>query len=362
MGYPDTFEGFVIDSHDNWSDFKKQEFKAKPFEEYDIDIKIDACGVCGSDVHTITGGWGETPLPICVGHEVVGKAIRVGDKVTTVKVGDRVGVGAQIGACLKCDLCKNGNENYCPHQIDTYGAPYPDGTISQGGYSSHIRAHEYFTFKIPDNIPTEMAAPMLCAGITTFSPLLRAKTGPGKKVAVLGIGGLGHFGILWAKALGAEVYAISHTPNKKKEALELGAKEFICTEDKDWAKPWAFKFDFILNSADMTHLFDLPTFMSTLNVNGEFHNVGLPDEPLPQIKAFDFAPNGCKIGGSHIGSRPEMIQMLKLASEKNIKPMIETIDISEKGCKEAVERVKVNDVRYRFTLVNFDKAFPNRKE
>ena len=262
---------------------------------------------------------------------------------------------------------------------DTYGAPYPDGTISQGGYASHIRAHEYFTFKIPDNIPTELAAPMLCAGITTFSPLLRSKTGPGKKVAVLGMyvpistpsswpytvltpssGGLGHFGLLWASALGAETYAISHSPDKKKDALALGAKEFICTQDKDWAKPWAFTFDFILNAADMTHTFDLPTYMSTLNVNGEFHNVGLPDEPLPQIKAQAFAPNGAKIGGSHIGSRPEMIKMFELASQQKIKPMVETLDVSEEGCKEAVERVKVNDVRYRFTLVNFDKAFPGR--
>lgn len=175
-------------------------------------------------------------------------------------------------------------------------------------------------------------------------------------------GGLGHFGLLWANALSAETYAISHSPDKKEDALKLGAKEFICTQDKDWAKPWAFAFDFILNSADMTHTFNLQEYMSTLNVNGTFHNVGLPDKPLPEIKAVDFAPNGCKIGGSHIGCRPEMFQMLKLASEKNIKPVIQTLSISEKGCKEAVEKVKTNDVRYRFTLVDFDKAFPDRKE
>ena len=175
-------------------------------------------------------------------------------------------------------------------------------------------------------------------------------------------GGLGHFGLLWAKALGAETYAISHSPEKKDDALKLGAKEFICSKDKDWAKPWAFAFDFILNAADMTHTFNLQEYMSTLNVNGEFHNVGLPDMPLPEIKAFDFASNGCKIGGSHIGSRPEMIEMLELASKNQIKPIIQTLSISEKGCKEAVEKVKSNDVRYRFTLVDFDKAFPNRKE
>ena len=170
-------------------------------------------------------------------------------------------------------------------------------------------------------------------------------------------GGLGHFGILWAKALGAEVYALSHSPSKKDDALKMGAKEFIVTGEKDWAKKWAFEFDFILNSADMTHTFNIQEYMSTLNVNGEFHNVGLPDEALPKMMAQDFTPNGAKMGGSHIGNRPEMIAMLKLASEQNIKPYIETIDISEKGCAEAVERVSKNDVRYRFALTGYDKVF-----
>ena len=179
--------------------------------------------------------------------------------------------------------------------------------------------------------------------------------------------------------MGAEVYAISHSPSKKDDALALGAREFISTADKDWAKPWAFTFDFILNTADMTHEFNLTEYMSTLAVNGTFHNVGLPDKPLPSLMAQDFAPNGANIGGSHIGSRPEMLKMLKLArfvyrlsdanksfsdivdSDHNLKPYIETIPISEKGCKEAVERVKENKVRYRFTLVDYDKAFPDRK-
>ncbi|KAL9635172.1 MAG: hypothetical protein Q9164_003638 [Protoblastenia rupestris] len=359
MGYPDTFEGFMIEDQSKWTEFKKQEFKPKKFEDRDIDIKIEACGVCGSDVHTITGGWGDCPLPICVGHEIVGKAIKVGDKVTTVKVGDRVGVGAQVQACLECKICKADQENYCPHKVETYGASYEDGTISQGGYASHVRAHEYFTFKIPDNITTIDAGPMMCAGLTVWSPLVRAKIGPGKKIAVVGVGGLGHFAILWATALGAEVYAISHSPRKEADAKKLGVKEFITTDQKDWAKPYAFSFDFILNTANMTHTFNIQEFMSTLNINGEFHNVGLPDKPLPTMRAQDFAANGCKMGASNIGNRPEMLAMLKLASEKNIKPMIETMDISEKACAEVVQRVKDNDVRYRFTLTGFDKAFGN---
>lgn len=228
---------------------------------------------------------------------------------------------------------------------------------AQGGYSSHSRVHEQFVFRVPDNIPSIEAAPMMCAGLTTYSPLKRAGTGPGKKVAIVGIGGLGHFGILWAKGLGAEVWAISHSPDKKDTALKLGADHFVSTKDKDWAKPLAFTFNFMLNAADMTNEFNIQEYMSTLAVNGEFHNVGLPDKPLPEMKAFDFAPNGSKMGGSHIGSKAEAEEMLKLASEKGIHPMIETIDISEAGCQKAVQKVKTNDVRYRVTLTGFHKAF-----
>jgi len=360
MGYPETAEGFMVTDHKNWSTFKKQEFKLKKFEDHDIDVAIDACGVCGSDVHTITGGWGDAPLPLCVGHEVVGRAVRVGDKVKDIKVGDRVGVGAQIGADLTCDNCKADQENYCPNSIDTYGAPYPDGTISQGGYASHIRAHEYFTFKIPDNIETAIAAPMLCAGITVYSPLVRLGTGPGKTVGIVGLGGLGHFAVLWAAALGAEVYVLSHSPHKKEDALKLGAKHFIDTSKEDWHKDHAFKFDFLLNTADMTHKFDLSQYFSTIKVMGKFHNVGMPDEPI-EVNLQAFASNGCYLGTSHIGNRPEMLAMLKLASEQNIKSWVETIDISEEGCKEAVERVKNNKVHYRFTLTGFDKVFGKRQ-
>ncbi|RMZ85563.1 hypothetical protein DV737_g593, partial [Chaetothyriales sp. CBS 132003] len=365
MGYPDTFEGFVISDQKKWTEFKKQEIKPKKFGDNDIDIKIECCGVCGSDLHTINGGWGEAPLPICVGHEIVGHAVRVGPEVKTVKVGDRVGVGAQIWACLKCAVCKSDNENYCPHQVDTYGAPYPksedpDETISQGGYASHVRAHEYFTFPIPDNIPSESAAPMMCAGLTVWSPLVRSGVGPGKQVAIVGFGGLGHFGVIWANALGAEVTVISHSPHKKDDALKLGAKHFVVSSGDNWEKPLAFKFDMVLNTADMTHTFDIQKYLSICAVNAHFHQVGLPDEALPAIKAQQFMANGSSIGASHIGSRPEMLAMLKLASEKNLLPMVETLPVGEEGCAEAVERVSKNKVKYRFTLVDYDKAFPHR--
>lgn len=172
-------------------------------------------------------------------------------------------------------------------------------------------------------------------------------------------GGLGHFALLWAVALGAEVYAISHSSHKEADAKKMGAQHFIDTSKEDWQKPYAFTFDFILNTADMTHKFDLSQYFSTLKVMGKFHNVGMPDEPI-KVMMQDFASNGCYIGTSHIGNRPEMLSMLELASKQNIKSWVETIDISEEGCKEAVERVKKNDVHYRFTLVNYDKAFGKR--
>ncbi|KAF1808541.1 NADPH-dependent medium chain alcohol dehydrogenase [Eremomyces bilateralis CBS 781.70] len=361
MPYPDTAEGFQVHDTKNWSTFKKGEFKLKPFEAHDVDIAIDACGVCGSDVHTITGGWGDVILPLVVGHEVVGRVLRTGPSVTHCAVGDRVGVGAQVGADLTCDLCKADAENYCPNQIDTYGAEYPDGTISQGGYASHIRAHEYFVFKIPEALETSLAAPMLCAGITVFSPLKRLGAGPGKRIGVVGIGGLGHFAVLFAKALGAEVYALSHSPSKKDDALKLGATGFITTNTDDWADPWKYKFDMLLNTANATDKFNLPAYFSTLKPHGVFHNVGMPEEPLHELRFQDFVTTGCYMGTSHIGNRPEMLEMLDLAAKAGVKSWVETIDVGEAGCKEAVERVKNNKVRYRFTLVNYDKAFGKRE-
>lgn len=357
MGYPETFQGFCCQSAKTWNQYKKQELKPKPFEDNDIDVQIECCGVCGSDIHTVTGGWGEFEGPLCVGHEVVGKAVKVGKNVTSIKEGDRVGVGAQVWSCMKCEVCKSKNENYCPHLVDTYNSSYEDGSKAHGGWANYIRAHEYYVFKIPDALPSHEAAPLLCAGITTYSPLVRANIGPGSKVAVLGIGGLGHLGIQWAKALGAETYAMTHSPHKVESAKKLGAKEVIVTGEEGWDKKYQFAFDMILNCSDATHKMDIPQYMSCLKVGGSFHLVGLPDEPLPEMKATTFASNSGKITGSHLGNHQEMEAMLKLAADKNVRPVVQTIDISEDGCKEAVERVKNGDVHYRLTLTGFDKAF-----
>lgn len=357
MGYPDTFTGFCVDSPKTWSTFHKAPLTPKPFGPHDIDVQIAACGVCGSDVHTVTGGWGDFKGPLCVGHEVVGKAVRVGEHVKNIREGDRVGVGAQVWACLECNLCKDKNENYCPRMVDTYNATYEDGSVAHGGFASHIRAHEYFTFKIPDALETNVVAPLLCAGVTTYSPLVRAGVGPGKKVGIVGIGGLGHIAVQFAAALGAETWAITHSPSKEEDCRKLGATGVIVTNTEDWAKPHAASFDFILSAADAAHEFDLPTYFSLLKPGSDFHMVGLGDKELPQLAPQVFASGAPKLTGSHLGNHQEMDALLKLAAEKGVKPWVETLDISEEGCKEAVERLAENKVRYRFTLTGFDKAF-----
>lgn len=209
--------------------------------------------MCGSDLHTLKQGWGESHLPLVVGHEIVGKATRVGDNVKNIKVGDRVGVGAKIGSCMRCRQCKGEYENYCAKGISTYvsaasrtlylythvsvtttrqNSEYPDGVVTQGGYSTAIRAHQQFVFPIPDALESRHAAPMLCGGLTVYSPLVTNGAGPGKKVGIIGIGGLGHFALLFAKALGAEVYAFTHSPRKMEDAKKLGADHVVDTNNK----------------------------------------------------------------------------------------------------------------------------------
>ena len=246
--------------------------------------------------------------------------------------------------------------------VHTYGCRYPremdpNETVSQGGYASHIRAHEYFVFPIPDSIPSESAAPLLCAGLTVWSPLVRARIGPKSRVSVVGLGGLGHLAVMFACALGAEVTVISHTPNKEDDARKLGATGFVANNTQDWAKPHRYAFDLVLNTADRTHEFNIPDYLSLCKIGGSFHQVGVPDGPLPPLEVPTLMGNGCSISGSHIGNRPECLSMLELAGEKRLFPIIETIAISEPGVGEAITRVSKNMVRYRIVLTDFSKAF-----
>ena len=246
------FEGWL--GHDASSADGKMvwgEFTPKDWEESDVDIKITHCGICGSDLHTLRSGWGPSIYPCCVGHEIVGTAVRVGSQVQDIKVGDRVGVGAQSDSCHlpDCEDCSSGNFNYCPRFTGTYNGFFKNGGKSYGGYATYNRTPARFVIKVPDQIKSKDAAVMMCAGVTTYSPLKYNGCGPGKKVGIVGLGGLGHFGVLWAQALGASVVVISRKSDKKADAMNLGASGFIATaEDKDWAKTHAGSLDIILST------------------------------------------------------------------------------------------------------------------
>ncbi|KAI5289223.1 hypothetical protein KEM54_004210 [Ascosphaera aggregata] len=326
MHTQDQAVGFQILSSDRFTDFKKQSYKLKPFEEY----------------------------------EIIGKVLRVGSKVTTVKPGDRVGVGAQIDSCRECRQCKNGNETYCPNYwVDTYGSEWPrsNGIVSQGGYSSNIRAPEHFVFPIPEKLDTITTAPMLCAGITTYSPLVRNGCGPGKKVGIIGLGGLGHFGVMFARALGAEVWVISRTRAKEEEAKKLGAHGFIATAEKDWFKDHRFSFDIIINCANSSKGFPIDDYLSMMDVHGRFITVGLPEDGQARPSAMVPFKNGVLMGSSHLGNRREMLEMLQLAADHGIKGWVEEVPINAENLAKCVQRMLKGDVRYRFTLTGYDKEF-----
>ncbi|KAG8685573.1 NADP-dependent alcohol dehydrogenase, partial [Ceratobasidium sp. 423] len=325
------------------SDLKPVEVKPKKWEEEDIDVAVTHCGVCGSDIHTLTNGWGNLDhLPLVVGAVHVGP---VAAQKTGFKAGGRVGVGAHIWSCGGCQACKTDNESYCPKGLDTYNSPYLDGITSQGGFGTAIRANHQFVFPIPEKLKSEHAASMLCAGLTVFSPLIRNGCGPGKKVGVMGLGGLGHYGILFAKALGTEVYVLSHSLNKMGNAKKLGADHFIVTSEKKIQ----YSLNLIVLTVDVSEGYSLKDCLLLLFVNGTFVNVGIPDSLLPQIGPFDTAANGAHLAGSLIESKKEAVQVLELAAEKGIEPWIELMPMSK--VREAVEGVKEGKPKYRYVLV-----------
>ncbi|GAB7366231.1 hypothetical protein MBLNU230_g7789t1 [Neophaeotheca triangularis] len=335
-----------------WQDFP-QDFK--PFEETDVDIQITHCGICGSDTHTLSSGWGPTPYPCCVGHEIVGKAVRVGSKAEKgIKVGDRVGVGAQNASCLKpdCEECAAGIENHCSRGlVGTFASKYPDGSKTYGGYADYHRAPSHFVFKIPDKIASEDAAPMLCGGITVYSPLKQNGCGPGKKVGIVGVGGLGHFGIIFAKALGADkVVGISRKAEKRADVLKMGADDYIATdEDPDWATHHASSLDLIVSTVSSPKM-PLMQYFQLLRTFGTFVQVGAPEDMLPQMNAFSFIAKGMSLKGSMIGSPAEIEEMLQLVADKGLKPWINTYPMSE--ANKAIVDFEAGKPRYRITLVN----------
>ncbi|KAK6071127.1 nadp-dependent alcohol dehydrogenase [Seiridium cupressi] len=356
MAAQSKFQGWLgkaadsIDGKMEWG-----EFKPKQWTEDDVDIEISHCGICGSDLHVLRSGWGEVPYPCVVGHEILGTAVRVGSHVKHVKVGDRVGVGAQARSCLKvdCEDCSNDLESYCTGFVGTYGAVYPNNEgKSYGGYANYNRTNGHFVFPIPDGLESSLAAPMLCAGITVFSPLLRNGCGPGKTVGIVGVGGLGHFGILFAKALGADrVVGISRKAEKRCDVLKLGADQYIATEDdENWAEQNRRTLNLIICTISRKEM-PLNGYLSLLKPEGNFIQVGLPDGgEMPAINALTLFESGITIGGSAIGSRRDITKMLQLAADKKITPWVEERPLQD--ANNAIVDMFEGKARFRYVLVN----------
>ncbi|MDR7251829.1 putative zinc-type alcohol dehydrogenase-like protein [Nocardioides sp. BE266] len=313
---------------------------------HDVLIAIEWAGICHSDIHTVNGDWGPQPFPVVPGHEIVGTVTEVGPEVTTHRVGDRVGVGCMVNSCGECANCRNGDEQYClKGMVGTYAATDRDGTTTQGGYSTHVVVDAGFVLSVPDGIDSAAAAPLLCAGITTYSPLRRWNAGPGKKVAIVGLGGLGHMAVKIAHAMGAEVTVLSQSLKKQEDGLRLGADHYFATSDPDTFDALAGSFDLIVNTVSAS--IDVNAHLRLLAVNGTLVNVGAPPEPLP-VNAMSLIGGRRSFAGSMIGGIAETQEMLDFCAEHGIAAEVEVIAADQ--VNEAYERVLASDVRYRFVI------------
>lgn len=323
------------------------EFNRREVLANDVQIEILYCGVCHSDLHQARGEWGNKIFPMVPGHEIVGKVIKVGAEVKKFNVGDTAAVGVMIDSCRVCKNCKNDLEQYCVEDMTgTYNSYERDGkTIAQGGYSTQIVTDEKYVFHVSDKLDMKAVAPLLCAGITTYSPLRFAGVSKGMKVGVIGLGGLGHMGVKFAVAFGAEVTMISHSARKEADAKRLGAHHFILSSDKEQMKKYDSYFDVLLNTVSANH--DYEKYLKLLDINGKMMIVGLPPED-PKLSPFAMLKNRRSITGSMIGGIKETQEMLDYCAEHNIVSDVELINMQD--INQAYERLLKSDVRYRFVI------------
>ncbi len=324
-------------------------FERRDPKDHDVVIDIKFSGICHSDIHMTRDEWGFNPsFPMVPGHEIAGVVSAIGNKVTKFKVGDHVGVGCMVDSCRTCVNCKQELENYCiPGSTMTYGAVERDGSaVTQGGYSDVIVTNEDFVLRIPESLPLDKAAPLLCAGVTTYSPLRHWKAGPGKKVGVIGLGGLGHMAVKYAAAMGAEVTVMSHSDKKRDDAKNFGAKHFINTKNPEVFTENALTFDLIINTVSSADL-DMAAYFGLLKLDGALVNVGAPDKPM-SINVFSLILMRRTFAGSVIGSIKETQEMLEFSAKHNITPEIEVI--APEQVNEAYERILKSDVKYRFVI------------
>ncbi|HSP36736.1 MAG TPA: NAD(P)-dependent alcohol dehydrogenase [Frankiaceae bacterium] len=313
---------------------------------YDVLIDIKFAGICHSDIHTARGEWNEPTRPIVVGHEIAGIVAEVGSEVSKHKVGDRVGVGCMVDSCRECENCQKGMEQYClKGMTGTYDGVDRDGRPTAGGYSTHIVVVEDFVLRIPEGIELDAAAPLLCAGITLFSPLSRFGAGPGKKVAIIGLGGLGHMGVKIAHAMGADVTVLSQSLKKQEDGLRLGADSYYATSERETFQQLRGSFDLIVNTVSANLPMD--KYLSLLKAEGTLVEVGAPEKPMP-ISAFSLIGGGKTLAGSMIGGIPQTQEMLDFCAEHHLGAEIEVIGADK--INEAWERVVASDVRYRFVI------------
>lgn len=328
------------------ANFETTTIQRRDLRPEDVLIDIKYSGICHSDIHTAHGDWGAAIFPLVPGHEIAGIVQAVGSAVTKFAVGDRVGVGCYVDSCGECEYCQRDQEQFCTKGVvSTYNSLDYDGQPTHGGYSQKIVVTERFVVRIPDNLELDVASPLLCAGITTYSPLRHWNAGPGKKVAILGMGGLGHMAIQYAHALGAEVTVLSRSTDKKAEALSFGADHYYATSDSETFTALAGRFDLILNTVSAN--LDVDAYLSLLRVDGTLVNVGAPSQP-DQYHVFSLIMGRRSIAGSLVGGIRETQEMLNFSAEHNIKPQIEVISADQ--VDEAYERVLRSDVRYRFVI------------
>ena len=322
-------------------------FNRRDLRPHDVQIEIIYCGVCHSDLHTVRSEWGPSTYPCVPGHEIVGRVKAVGDHVKKFKVGDLAGVGCLVDSCRECKNCKQGLEQFCQNGATfTYNSKdRVDGTNTYGGYSNVIVTDESFVLLISDRLPLEGVAPLLCAGITTFSPMRHWKIGKGHKLGVLGLGGLGHMAVKFGAAFGAEVTMLSTSPKKEADARRLGAHKFALTKDVEQVKKLTNYFDFIIDTVSAPH--DYNMYLNMLDTDGTMICVGVPPTPT-EILGFNLIGNRRSIGGSLIGGLPETQEMLDYCAEHNIVSDVEVINI--KDINTAYERMLKGDVRYRFVI------------
>lgn len=319
----------------------------------DVRIAIEYCGICHSDIHTLRGHWGDMPYPLVTGHEIVGRVIEVGSSVSKYSVGDTVGVGCLIKSCQECDNCKAGDDHFCQkpgHPILTYSEPDPftPGWTTQGGYSQEIVVTQSMVLRIPDALDKAAASPLLCAGITVYSPLKHWGAGPGTTVGIVGIGGLGHMGIKFAKALGAHTVAITTSPDKIAMCKELGADEVIVSTDAEAMAAAAERFDLIVSTLPGDH--DVNPYLDLLGLDGTYVIVGAVGALTNPVALFKLMRRHRRIAGSQIGSIRETQEMLDFCAEHNIVCDIELIDADY--INTAYDRVVAGDVKFRFVIDN----------